>query len=345
MIVALRFFFLLLLPLTSFAEESILNVYAWSGEIPQVIIQQFEKETGIKVNFSTYENNEIMYAKMRATKNPGYDVIIPYSSFVERMRRQNLLEHLDKSKLSNWKNLNPSFLNPTFDPQSQYSVPFIWGVTGIFVNDSYHPAFNNIKKWSDLWSATYYNQLLLLDDVREVFSMALITLGYSANDRDPEHIKAAYLKLKTLMKNVKVFSSDTVISIMIDEDATVGMGWNGDAFKASTENPNVKFIYPEEGFSIWIDNLAIPKNAPHKNAAYAFINFILRPDIAKTIALSTGYPITNLAGQKLLPEKIRNNPVAYPPKEILRHGEFITDVGEDALTLYTSYWEKLKLSG
>ena len=333
-----------LLPLSAFAQNKVVNIYAWTGEVPDYVVRQFEKETGIKVNISTYENNEIMYAKLRATKNPGYDLVMPSSYFVDRMRRQGMLEKLDKTKLTHWKNLNPAFLNPTYDPDTQFSVPYIWGVTGIFVNSHYYQP-SRIKKWSDLWDARFYNQLMMLDDTREMFSMALLSLGYSANDRDPQHIKAAFLKLKALMKNIKVFSSDTVVSIMIDEDATVGMAWNGDAFKAAQENPTVQFIFPTDGFVIWVDNFSIPKTALHKEAAYAFINFILRSDIAKYVALATQFPIANQAAQKLLPDAIRNNPTVYPSQDVLRHGQFQTDVGDDTLALFEKYWEELKMSG
>lgn len=337
-------FFLFPFPLIVYSAPKVLNVYAWTGEIPDEVIRQFEAETGIKVNFSTYENNEIMYAKLRATKQPGYDLVMPSSYFVDRMRRQKLLETLDKSKLPNLKNLNPAFAHPVYDPKSEYSVPLIWGITGMFYNDQYVKP-GSVKKWSDLWSKQFYNQIMLLDDTREVFSMALLSLGYSPNDRDPEHIKQAYLKLKELMKNVKVFSTDTVVSIIIDDDATVGMAWNGDVFKASRENPHATFVFPEEGFVIWVDTFAIPKTAPHKDAAYTFLNFMLRPDIARAVAVYTHFPITNATAQKLLPEEIRNNPTIYPSKEVMKHGQFQVDIGDDTLALYEKYWEELKMSG
>lgn len=340
-----KILFVFLLCFFSFAhaQKQIVNVYAWTGEVPEFIVKQFENETGIKVNFSTYENNEIMYAKIRAVKNAGYDVIMPSSYFVDRMRRQNLLVPLDKTKLPNLVNLNPSFVHPIYDPQGEYCVPYIWGITGIFANSQYFSK-DSVKKWADLWQPRFKDQLLLLDDTREVFSMALLSLGYSPNDRDPEHIKAAYLKLKALLPNIKVFSTDTVVSILIDEDATVGMAWNGDAYKASQENEHVQFIFPEEGFVIWVDNFSIPQGAPHLNEAYTFINFMLRPDIAKAVALYTRFPIANAAGQQLLPPAIRNNQSVYPPPEILAHGQFQSDVGDETLALYEKYWEELKMS-
>lgn len=334
--------FLLLLPLPVFAANKVVNIYAWANEIPDFVVRLFERETKIKVNLSTYENNEIMYAKLRSSKNAGYDIVMPSSYFVDRMQRQHMLLKLDLTKLSHWANLNPQFIHPTYDPKSEYSVPFIWGVTGIFYNSNYFSS-TDIKKWADLWDQRFYNKLMLLNDTREVFSMALLALGYSANDSHPAHIKAAYLKLKELMPNVKVFSTETVVSNIIDEDATVGMAWNGDTFKASQENKKINYIFPEDGFVIWVDNLSIPIHSPHKDNAYAFINFLLRDDIAKEIALYTGFPIANLAAQKQLPEEIRNNPVIYPSPEVLRRGEFQIDLSDNTLSLYEKYWEELKM--
>ncbi len=327
----------------SFADDKIVNVYTWSGVIPDSAIRQFEKETGIKVNFSTYDSNEVMYAKLKADKNVEYDVVEPSSYYIDRMRRQGMLQKLDKAKVPYFVNLNPDFLNKSYDPDSSYSIPFIWGITGIFVNNKSHvPA--SITTWSDVWNKQYANQLLMLDDSREVFSMALRSLGYSANDQNPEHIKQAYLKIKTLLPNIKMFNSSP-ISLLIDEDATVGMSWNGDFFKAKKENTHLDFIFPKDGFVIWVDNFAIPKGAPHLDNAYKFLNFMLRADVAKAVVLDNAYPTTNLAAQKLLPAEVRNDPIEYPSREIMSHGEFQTDISDDALALYEKYWEKLKMGG
>ncbi len=329
---------------TAIAADNIVNVYTWAEEIPQFVIAEFEKETGIKVNYSTFDSNEAMYAKLRATHNPGYDLIEPSSYYVDRMWHQTMLEKLDKSKLPNFKNIDPDFLNRAYDPQSNYSVPFIWGTTGIFLNKDYFPP-NGIARWSDLLDEKYKNQLMFLDDSREVFSMALCMLGYSINDTNPEHIKQAYLKLKKLMPNVRLFNSDAVISILIDEDATVGMVWNGDLFKATKENPKLHFVYPKDHFEIWVDNFVMLKDAPHRQNAYKFLNFLLRPDVAKEVSLATNYSTANLAAKNLMPPEIKNNPALYPPREVLRHGEFETDIGDSAFALLEKYWEQLKMGG
>ncbi len=338
-------FLLFFIWLPSYADQNnIVNVYTFAQEIPDRIIAQFEKETGIKVNYSTYDTNEVMYSKLRAAHNTGYDIVEPSSYYIDRMRRQNMLEKLDKSKLSEYKNIDPFFLNVSYDPHSEYSVPFVWGITGIFANTQYFSP-TEIKQWSDLFNKHYHNQLMILDDPREAFSMALLMLGYSINDQDPQHILAAYYKLHTLMPNIRLFNTDAVTSILIDEDATIGIAWNGDLIKAHSENSQLRFVYPRDGFEIWVDNFAILQNAPHRENAYKFINFMLRPDIAKAVSLEIGYATANLVAKNLLPPELKNNPVLYPTRDVLQHGQFETDIGDQTFALLEKYWEKLKMEG
>lgn len=341
-----QFFLLLtLLMMNSFANaKEVVNVYVWSGEISPQVIQQFEKETGIKVNFSTYDSNETMYTKLKAVKNTRYDVLLPSNYYIERMSQQGLLEKLDHHYLPNLKNLDPLFRKQNFDQNNIYSIPYVWGVTGIFVNTKYIDP-KEIRHWRDLWQEKYRNQLLLLDDPREIFSIALITLGYDPNDSDPLHIQAAYQLLKELLPNVKVFNSGAVESIIIDEDASIGVAWNGSIYNASRENPNIQFIYPEDKFVIWSDNLAIPKNAPHLKNAYQFINYLLKADISQQVTLTYGFPTSNLVGQQLLPKELQENLILFPSRKTLSRGVFTTNVNADALFTYSKYWNMLKLSG
>jgi len=336
-----------LFPFFSFANDNVVNVYTWSQEIPHSVIKQFQTETGIKVNYTAFDSNEAMYAKLRTNKHIGYDVIEPSSYYIDRMRQEGMLEKLDKTKLPNFVHLDPFFTNLSYDPHSQYSIPYIWGVTGIFINKNYFSAekLSQVNHWSTFLDKNYVNQLMLLDDAREVFSMALRMLGYSVNDSNPAHIKEAYLKLKELISNVRLFNTDAVISILIDEDAYIGMAWNGDLFKASLENPNLAFVYPKEGFEIWIDNFAIVKQAPHLENAYKFLNFMLRPDIAKIVSMSINYSTANLAALNLMPSAIKNNDILYPPHQLLLKGEVQKDIGKQASSLFENYWEQLKMEG
>ncbi len=340
----IRLLFLLIICCFSsflFAQK-ILNLYTWGGEIPQSLIQTFEHETGIKVNFSTYDNNETLYAKLKATPHPMYDVVLPSAYFVERLKKQNLLTQLDARRLPNLKNLDPAFTNNSYDPQNNYSVPLIWGVTGIFYNQTW--VKNHPTHWKSLWNKSWRHQVMLLDDPREVFGMALLKLGYNPNDSHPKHIKEAFNSLQALAPNIKLFASESIQSIMIDGDAVLGSAWNADALKARRENTNIQFVYPEDGFVIWIDCLALLKNAPHPDEAYAFINFMLKASSAASLALAEGHAITNQAGKKQLPERTQNNPMIYPGPEILKRGIIQRDLDEKTLELYNSYWQKLKFS-
>lgn len=333
-------FLLLLVTSTSFA--SVVNVYGQTTEIPPEVISQFEKETGITVNFSTFDSNEILYTKLKMSDNPGYDVIMPSSYYVERLAREKLLQALDKKVLSNSKNIDPVFLNPPYDPHNEYSIPFIFGVTGIFNNKNYFPS-HTVEKWSDFWQPRFKNTLLLFNDTREVFSMALLSLGYSANDNNPDHIRQAYTKLRELLPNIKLFNNTAIPSIYIDEDVTIGMAWNAELANAKLENNALEFIFPKDGFIIWVDTLAIPKSAPHLNNAYKFINFMLRADIAKQSTLTYGASITNRAAKLALPPKYQENLVIFPPAQQLKKGQFQRDVSDNALAIYSHYWELLKL--
>lgn len=327
----------------AYAKKNVLNVYSWSSEIPSFIIQQFEDETGIKVNYSSFDNNEIMFAKLRANAK-GYDVVEPSSYFIGRMRTRGMLEKLDKTRLSNFKFLDPFFLNQPYDPKSEYSVPLVWGITGIFVNED---AFNkqSVSTWSDLLNKKYLDQIMLMNDARTVFATGLRMLGYSINDNDPEHIKDAYHKLKEILPNVRLFNNDAIVSLLIDEDINIGMAYNGDAYCASLSNPHVKFIYPKDGFEIWVDSFVILKNAPHRENAYVFLNFLMRPDIAKAIALTISYSTANLAARESMPPEVKNNPTLYPSKEVLARGQALTDISDEASMLFEQYWELLKMGG
>lgn len=338
---ALLVLFLLCLSGLVSAEEKILNLYGWAGYLPESVIRQFEAETGIRINYSTYVNNEALYAKLKANPDAGYDVIIPSSYFISRMQKHGLIQKIDSSKLKHYKNIDPAFFNKEHDPKNEYSVPYLWNGTGIVINTRYLSP-NSINSWAELWLPRYQDQLLILDDTRESFSIALMTLGYSVNDKDPTHIKAAFEKLKALMPNIKLFNLEAQRSIYLDEDIAIGMGWNGDIFLAKQDNPNLQYIYPKEGFVITLDTLAIPTGAKHVENAYRFIDFVLRPDIAKEITLDSGFSTPNMAAKKLLPVSVRTDPILYPDAEILKTAQFQADVDE-AAPLYEKYFERLKL--
>jgi len=323
------------------AEIQMLNIYTWAGYMPDTVIRQFEQETGITVNVSTYVNNEVLYAKLKANPDSSYDIIVPSTYMVERMAKNGLLQKIDKTKLTNLSNIDPIFLQQQYDRDNDHSVPYLWNATGIVVNRKYHPDLK-IEHWKELWQPQYANKLLVLDDAREIFSMALLVLGDSTNSTDPEQIKRAFAQLNALMPNIKLFNTEAPRSIYIDEDITIGMSLNGDAYLAQKENANLEFFYPKEGFIVSLDSLAIAAGAKNLANAHKFINFVLRADIAKDITLQSGFPTTNLAAKTLLPDHIRLNSIVYPNAKTMQRAHFQTDVGA-ATAIYEKYFELLKL--
>lgn len=336
----LLFVLLALVTVSAQAAEQLI-VYNWADYLPKEVLKQFTKETGIKVKYSTYDTNEVMYAKVKTLGGGGYDVVVPSTYYVDKMRREGLLSEIDKSKVPNLKNLDPKVLNQPYDPDNRYSVPYLWGSTGIAVRPDRKGNVPEVASWADLWNPDLKRQLLLIDDVREVFMMALRVLGHSGNTRNEAEIEAAYNKLKELMPNVKVFNAESPKDTYLSGEARVGMIWNGEAYMAQKEVKDLRFVMPKEGPSLWMDNLVIPAKAPNAEAAYKFIDFLLRPEIGKLIAEEIGYTSPNLAAVALLPEKVRNNRTAYPAAEDLAKGEFQVDVGE-ALPVYEKYWQRLK---
>lgn len=334
-------FFLLFTTTILASTEKVINIYNWSGYLPNTVIDIFTKETGIKVNYVTFDSNETMYAKLKAAPHSEYDLIVPSNYFIDRMIHEKMLHPIDKTKLPNLKFLDSFFLNQAFDPQNQYSIPYLWGTTGIAINKRYISDYNSIESWKDLWKPQYKNQLVILNDSREVFSMVLLSLGYKINDNNPEHLKQVYEALLALLPNVKLFNIDAVANNYIDEDAIMGLTWSGDAYLASQENSNIIYKYPKEGFVIWIDSFAIPKYAPHIEDTHTFINFLLRPDISKIITSSVGFSTPNKATYESLSNEIKNNSILYPSKEILRRGQYQRYMGSST-RFYEQYWQLLK---
>lgn len=330
---------LLLAAASSHAAEKVV-VYNWAEYIPEGVLDEFTEETGIEVEYSTYDSNDTMYAKLQLQKGKGYDVVVPSTYLVSKMRGEGLLHEIDKSKLTNFKHLDPNLLNKPYDPDNQYSIPYLWGSAGIAVNSSViDPA--TVTSWIDLWDPKWKNSLLLTDDVRDVFTMALKIDGHSTNATDPAEIKQAYERLVALMPNVLVFDADAPRAPFLAGDVNLGMVWNGEAVMAQEENPDIQYIYPSEGIGFWADSFAIPAGAEHVDNALKFIDFMLRPDIAARTVNDIGYATPNKTALGLLDEETRDNPAIFPPQDIVEKGEFQKDVG-DAMKLYNEYWEKLK---
>jgi spermidine/putrescine-binding protein len=322
-----------------------LNIYAWSEYIPQELLDAFANEYKIKVNYDTYASNEELMAKLQAGKT-NYDVIIPSDYTVSILVGQKMLEPMDLDHLPNFVNVDDQFKNPSYDPGNQYSVPYQWGTVGIAVNTA--KVTKPITKFADLWDPSFKNELVVLDDEREIIGMALLVLGYDKNSTDPAQLDAAKKKLIELKPNIKLYDSDSPKTALLSGEAVAGVVWNGEASLAHQENDKIAYILPDEGAGLWYDNMAIPKGAPHKDAATAFINFVLRPDMSILITKGFPYSSVNKAALELLktqePDTYKSYmdyPATNPPADAVKKGQVVKDVG-DATTLWDKVWTEVK---
>ena len=321
------------------AEETVV-IYNWSDYIPKGVLDEFTHETGIKVQYLTYKNNELMYTKLKLLKGRGYDLLFPSTYMVERLRKEGLLQPINRKLLSNFGHLDPELLNKPYDPGNEFSVPYLWGSVGIGVNTN-NPEANKVTSWADLWHKQWRNKLLLIDDMRSIFHMALRLDGYSTNATAPEQIKSAYERLQKLMPNIQLLGEDNPNEPFESGKVELGTIWNGDAFIAQGKNPAIRYVYPQEGASFWMDSFVIPARASNPENAHKFIDYMLRPDVAVRCVKELGYATPNLTAKTMLEPEIRDNPTIFPPNEVLDKAEFQRDIG-DALELYTRYWDKLK---
>jgi len=331
-----RLFVLLatLLALPAHAAET-LKVYNWSEYMPQRVLDLFTNQTGITITYVTYESNEEMYEQVKA--NPSeYDIVVPSTYFVSRMAREGMLQKINKSKLPNIGNLDPRLMNLAHDPQNEYSIPYLWGTTAMFV-DSAHVK-TKLTSWADLWRPEFRNKVLLLDDMRDIFHIALRTLGYSGSSTNPKEIEAAYRKLLELKPNIVEFNSDSPKDAILEDRAELGAIWNGEIFRAGEERYTVECIYPKEGAVMWVDSFAIPAGSKNSEAAHKFIDFLMKPGIAALAAEAYGYATPNRAAMKELDLWTRGSPVIYPSDEILKKASIHVDLG-DATAVYEKYWK------
>ncbi|MDQ1326892.1 MAG: transporter substrate-binding protein [Candidatus Poribacteria bacterium] len=315
-----------------------LFVYNWAYYVSDKTIPTFEKEFKVKITYDNYSTNEEMQAKIQAGA-VGYDLIFPSDYMVTTMSKQNLLEELNMKNIPNFKYIEERFKNLEFDPGNKYSIPYFWGTTGIGYNSD--KVKDKVDSWSILWDEKYKGRISMLDDIRGVFNPALKLLNYSINTTDPTKIEEAKQMLRKQKPLVKAYTADTYVDFLKSGDIWLAQGYSGDVFQALKVNKTIKFIIPKEGTDIWIDNMCIPKGAKNKEIAEKFVNYILRPEVIADISNFTWYANANSASLALIKPEIRDNPVIFPPKEVLDKCEFQKDLKE-VNKLYEKAYNNIK---
>lgn len=311
-----------------YTEE--VNVLNWSSYIPNEVISDFEDEYKIKVNYGTYSSNEELLAKVTSSAEGVYDLVFPSDYMVELMKSRNLIEKIDKTKISNYHNINNTFLNQEYDKNNEYSIPFLIATTVIAVNEN--NITDNIYSYNDLLDSKYKNNVVILDDQRITIGMALNALGYDMNETDKDKLEDAKKWLLKLKNNVKAFDSDSPKTFLITEEVDIGVMWSAEAILAKEKNNNINIIYPNEGHALSIDNYVILKNAKNVDNAYLLIDYLLRDDVSEKIINAYPYISSNKNVQKISD---------YELKKIIKNGNYIKNIGEN-ISLYDKLWAEIK---
>lgn len=316
------------------------NVYNWGLYIDEALIDAFEQEHGIKVNYNTYESNETLYSTLAAGMGE-YDVIVPSDYLISRLIGEDKLAPLDFSKLPNASDIDPALENPIYDPQNQYSVPYMWGTVGIIYNTTM--VEGEVTGWSALFDERYSGQILMFDNSRDAIGIALKYLGYSYNTTNEAEIRAAVDLLIEQKPLVQSYTMDGIFDILEGGSAAMGPYYAGDYFIMSETNPDLAFCLPEEGTNQFVDALCIPKGAANIDNAHTFINFLCSTDAGLANVEEIGYSTPLLSVRAALDPEVATDPISYPSEEvILTQCEVYRNLPQNILDLYDSEWLRLK---
>ena len=336
-------------------EEAVLNVYNWSDYIAEDTIANFEAETGIKVNYDVYDNNEIVDAKLLAG-NSGYDIVVPSGNFLERQIKAGLILPLDKSKLTNLGNLDPAVMATATaqDPDNAHAVPYMINTIGLGYNDEkVHAALGAdapIDSWDLLFKPEVVEKLAgcgvaVLDSPSEVVGIALHYLGLDPNSESSEDLAKAEELLNSIKPSLRYFHSSQYIDDLANGEICLALGYSGDVFIASDNaaaGVTVEYLIPKEGAATLFDFLAIPADAPHPDNAHKFINYILEPEVVAAITNYVYYANPNLPALEFVEEEVKSNPGIYPPAETLEKAFVMQAHNPDYEETLTRTWTRIK---
>lgn len=344
---------LCLLPMAVFAEEPVkdtgvtINVYNWGEYIANGtdgsldINEEFTKRTGIKVNYTTFDSNESLYSKL-AGGGADYDVIIPSDYMVAKLREEGFLAEINFDNIPNAEYIDDNFLNPNYDPENKFSVPYTWGVVGIFYNTNF---IDEVTGWDALWDEQYEGKILMFDNPRDSFSIAQVMLGFSMNSTNQDELDEAAALLKQQKPLVQAYVMDQIFDKMAGGEAWLAPYYSGDAAVLVDSNDNIEFVIPEEGTNYFVDAMCIPATSTKKEYAEAYINFLCEPEIAAENVDYIGYATPESAAKEYLDEEIVENPIFYPGDNILENTEVFTNLPEETSLYMDRLWAEVKMGG
>ena len=333
--VLFSFCMIFLLSSCSKREGNVVNMYNWGEYIDKEVLDEFTRETGIKVNYETFVTNEDMYLKIKQGGS-NYDIVVPSDYMIEKMIKEDMLEPIDKNKLSNYKNIDSKFLNKSYDPESKYSIPLYWGTLGILYNKNL--VDGEITSWADLWNEKHKDKIIMLDSSRDSLASALLKNGFSMNSRNKEELEIAKKDLIKQKKSILAYLVDETKDNMLAENAAIAVMYSGDATELLNADKKFKYVKPKEGTNLWFDSMVILKNSKNKENAHKLIDFLIRKDILSKNMNYTYYAVPN---QEVINENELVKSVTKIDDEYFKKMEVFKDPS-DFLKEYDNIWTDVK---
>jgi spermidine/putrescine transport system substrate-binding protein len=324
------------------AQSKELLLFNWSNYMPPDLLKRFEAETGIKVTLDTYDSNETMLAKLQAG-GAGYDVVVPTGPTVQVMIRDGLLMKVDAQQMTNFKNVRAPFDKPAFDPERAYTVPYMWGSTGIAYDTAKVPGGKIEESWKELFEprSQFAGQIGMLKDENDVLGAAAFYLGYDYCFDKPEEGQKVLELLEKQKPAVKVYNSEGTVDRVGGGDVAMELMWNGSFHRAHKKLATVAYIYPREGLALWGDNLAIPKGAKNIDNARLFLNWMMEPKNAAEATNFLGYNNAIKGSEQFLDASLRDDPAVNTPEEDAARFRPVRDCPKPSLDLKDRIWTRL----
>ena len=317
----------------AYADDSELVLYTWQGMFPQEVLDDFESETGIKITYSNFDTDETMLEKVSMAKGGDYDVVIADDYILEKVIQEGLAEKLDKDKLSNFENINSLYQGQFYDPTNEYTVPYGAGIPLIVYDPD--EVDIDIEGYNDLWDPSLEDSIALTANYRVINGITNLALGKSMNEEDVDSIKETGKKLLELAPNVRMIQDDNTQDALLNGEASVAFLYTSQVTSVLAENPDLKVVYPKEGLGFGIMGMFIPSEAPDKDAAYQFVNYILQPEVSAKCFDYIGYYCTNKAADEFV------DPNLVVPEDVTK-GEIIQNVSAEADEQYNKNWTEFK---
>ena len=331
---------------TRFAGRNVtLNVYNWGEYISDGsddsadVIGAFEKLTGIAVNYTTFDSNESMYAKIKSGA-ADYDVIFPSDYMVSRMIGENMLAPLDFANIPNFSKMDDAYIHQNFDPDNAYSVPYMWCTTGIIYNTTM--VEKAPTRWADLWDPQYAGNILMFNNSRDAFAIAAFKLGHSINPQTVEEVSEGIGELKSQKSLVQAYVMDEIFDKMEGGEAAIGVYYSGDAITMIDDNPDLAWVFPEEGSNMSIDNMCIPATSTNKEAAEMFINYLCETDVGVANCEYIGYSTPMHEVWENLDDSLKYSEIAYPGQDVMAKMQVFTVLDDEINNELDTQWSALK---